>query len=266
MKGYERFIWYSKSYLKNHSPTILSGIASVGAVASTIMAVKATPKALLLLEDAAKESDDKLSKVELFKVAAPAYIPTAVTCLSTIICILGANALNRKQQASLVSAYALLNDSFKKYRDAAVSVYGNDADSKIKAETAKMTYVTHDGYSVYNPDMDFESEDLLFFDFYKQRYFNATLAAVVNAQYHLNRNLVLRGYVTINEFYKFLGIDIVENGDDIGWNMDYLMTSGVLWLDFENNHTKLEDGIECCIISPLIDPMPFSAMNEEMFD
>lgn len=266
MKKIEQFMCKSKKYLRNHSPTILSGIASVGVIASTVMAIKATPKALQLLEDATNEKDDELSKTEVIRIAAPAYIPTAITCLSTIICILGANALNRKQQASLMSAYALLNDSFKKYRDAAVNVYGDDADSKIRAEMAEMTYVSHDGYSVYNPDMDFESEKLLFYDFYSQRYFNATIAAVVNAQYHLNRNLMLRNYVTVNEFYNFLGINIIEKGDDVGWNMDYLMTSGLLWLDFENKHTRLEDGMECCIISPFINPLPFSVIEEEMLD
>lgn len=264
MRNFEQFMWKSKKYLRNRSPTILSGIASVGVIASTVMAVKATPKALLLLEDATNQKNDELSKIEVVRVAAPAYIPTAIACLSTIICILGANALNRKQQASLISAYALLNDSFKKYRAAAINIYGDDADSKIKAKTAKMTYVSHDGYFVYNPDLDFESEKLLFYDFYAQKYFNATLAAVINAQYHLNRNLILRGYVTINEFYEFLGIDIVENGDDVGWNMDYLMTNGLLWLDFENEHARLEDGMECCIISPLVDPLPFSVMFEEI--
>ena len=258
MKKNEHFMRKSEKFLRNHSPTILSGIASLGVIASAIMAVKATPKALQLLEDATNEKNDKLSKIEVIRIALPAYIPTTITCLSTIICIFGANALNRKQQASLISAYALLNDSFEKYRKAATNIYGDDADLKIKAETAKMTYVSYDGYSLYDPEMDFENEKMLFYDFYTQRYFNATLAAVVNAQYHLNRNLILRGYVTVNEFYEFLGIDVIENGDDVGWDMERLMTDGLLWLDFENTYAKLEDDMECCIISPFVDPLPFS--------
>ena len=267
MKKIEQFMWNSKKYLKNHSPTILSGIASVGVIASTVMAVKATPKALQLLEDATNEKDDKLSKIEVIRIASPAYIPTAITCLSTIICIFGANALNRKQQASLMSAYALLNDSFKKYRDAANSVYGDDADSKIRAEVAKTTYISCDGYSIYNPDMDFENEKLLFYDFYSQRYFNATRTVVLNAQYHLNRNLSLRGEISLNEFYEFLGLTSIDGGDDIGWNMDYMMTwYGALWLDFENEYTKIEDGMECFIISTPIEPLPFTAIEEEYVD
>lgn len=254
-----------KRYLKNHSPAILSGMAVIGVVMSTIMAAKATPKALTLLKSAADEKNEELSKLEIVRVAAPVYLPTAITCVSTIVCILGANALNKKQQASLMSAYALLDDSFKKYRRAASNIYGDDADSKIKAGMAEMTYVSHDGYSIYDPDMDFESEKLLFYDWHSQRYFNAKLPAVLNAQYHLNRNLALRGYVSLNEFYEFLGLSPIDGGDDIGWNMDYLMIyCGAVWLDFENKHAKLEDGMECCIISPFFEPLPFSVINEEM--
>lgn len=231
---------------------------------STILAVKATPKALKAIENAANEKGEELTKLEVVKTTAQTYIPTAITCLSTIVCILGANALSKKQQASLISAYALLDDTFKKYRKAAVNVYGENADSQIKAEMAKMVYVTQDGYSLYEPDMDFDSEKLLFHDFVSHRYFNATLPAVLNAQYHLNRNLQLRGYVTLNEFYSFIGIDPVENGDDIGWNMDYILIEmGMLWLDFENKYMKLEDGMECCIISPFIAPLPFDVMENE---
>ena len=71
--------------------------------------------------------------------------------VSTIACIFGANALNQKKQASLMSAYAMLNESYKQYRKAAKTVYGEDADDKIHAEMAKDAMVsTYDwGYQVY---------------------------------------------------------------------------------------------------------------------
>lgn len=259
--NWKKILYKTEVGLKKHSPAILSGIAVIGVVASTVTAVQATPKAIALLENMESEKGEELSKSEIIQTVMAVYIPTAIICISTIACILGANALNKKQQASLVSAYGLLNESFKKYITAANNIYGEDADKKIKSEMAKMTYISCDGYSIYSPDMDLESDNVLFYDFYSQRYFNTTVSAVLNAQYHLNRNLVLRGEVSVNEFYKFLGISTIEGGDDIGWNMDYLMIGGLLWLDFENEYTKLEDGMECCIVSACIDPIPFSMMD-----
>lgn len=173
--------------------------------------------------------------------------------VSTIVCIFGANVLSRKNQASLISAYALLDESYKKYQKAAVQVYGEDADSKIKAEAAKETYITEDGRSLYEPDLD-ESEKFLFYDYYSSRYFTSSIPAVINAQYHINRNLALKGEVTLNEFYEFLGLEEMEGGDEVGWNIDDLITGGILWLDFENRYTELDDGLRCCIISFMYDP------------
>ena len=83
----------------------------------------------------------------------------------------------------------------------------------------------------------------------------------------MNRNLSLRGEVSLNEFYEFLGLTPIDGGDDIGWNMDYMMTGcGALWLDFENEYTKIEDGMECFIISTPIEPLPFTAIEEEYVD
>lgn len=257
MKGAQMLLkacYKSKLYLKRHSPTILTCIATVGVVATSVMAAKATPKAIKLLEKATDEKGEDLTKLEVVQVAGPAYIPAVITCIATISCIFGANVLNKRSQASLASAYAMLDQSYQRYRKAANSVYGEDADSKIKVQVAKEMYVSADGYAIYDSDMDKTSEKTLFYDSYSQRYFTATMSSVLNAQYHLNRNYILRGYVNLNEFYEFLGIDKIDCGDDIGWTMDYMDDIGITWLDFENCYVKMEDGMECYIISTLIEP------------
>ena len=55
-----------------------------------------------------------------------------------------------------MSAYVMLNESYKQYRKSAKTVYGEDADDKIHAEMAKDAMVSsYDwGYQVYNMDMD----------------------------------------------------------------------------------------------------------------
>jgi hypothetical protein len=193
------------------------------------------------------------SKKEIIQLTWQCYIPAALVGLSTISCIFGANILNKRNQASLVSAYALLSESYQQYRKAAKTVYGDDADSKIKVQMAKDTYVSADGYSVYSSDLDTESEKILCYDLYSQRYFMSTMASVLNAQYHLNRNFSLRGDVSVNEFYEFLGIDKINCGDEIGWSMG----DGIMWLDFENSHVEMDDGMVCCVISALCDPVIF---------
>lgn len=252
MKGTQR-LWRG---LKHASPTILTCVAVAGVIGTTALAVRGTTKAQELLREATNEKGEELTKLETVKVAAPAYIPTVLIGISTISCIVGANILNKRQQATMASAYAMLSQTHQQYRKAAKAVYGEDADNKIQAEMAKDVYINGDGL-IYDPDMDKVSDKILFFDTNSQRYFQATIPAVLSAMYHLNRNLALKGDVTLNEFFEFIGIDKIPDGDDVGWSCDELYESGLCWLDFENVYTKLEDGMECCVISSCISASPF---------
>lgn len=240
--------------LKRAAPTILTVVAAAGVIGTVVLTAQATTKAAKLLQEATDERGEKLTKFETVKIAGQAYVPAAAIGVSTICCIIGANMLNRKQQASMMSAYGLLNQSYQRYRKSANVVYGEDADQKIKSQMAKETYISADGCSVYSPDQDQMSEKMLFHDTFSNRYFTATIPAVLNAQYHLNRNLTLRGEATVNEFYEFLGIETLADGEEIGWSTEKLWEDGIMWLDFKNFYTKLDDGMECCIISACIEP------------
>lgn len=240
--------------LYRSSPTILTVVASVGVIVTTITAVRATPKAVKLLKEAELEKGENLTKVEIIRVAGPSYIPSALLGISTIVCIFGANALNQKKQASLMSAYVMLNESYKQYRKSAKIVYGEDADDKIHVEMAKDAMVaTYDwGYQVYNMDMDSESERLLFYDLSSKKYFRTTMAAVLNAQYHVNRNLAIRGDCSLNEYLSFLGVEGIDGGNDLGWDISYMVEEmDCYWLDFDNYKSTLEDGLECIMIDTM---------------
>ncbi len=253
-----------KSYSKQS--TVLSCIGAVGVITTVVMAVKATPKALLLIDEEkrcrSKEHFDEdlnewvgspISKGELIGLVWKCYIPATLVGLSTIACIFGAATLNKRNQASLVSAYALLNQSYQQYRNAAKTVYGEDADEKIKIETAKNVYVSAGGCHIYDPES--ESEEILFYDTFCQRYFTSTMSSVINAQYHINRNFALRGWSDINELYNFLGLEEHRGGDLIGWSADEMMESGLTpWVEFENRLVEMNDGLECYLISTLYEP------------
>ena len=251
---------HSKRFLKRQSPSILTCMGAVGLVATTVLAVKATPKAMELIKQDSRINHDgdpyAYTPVEAVQSCWTCYVPAGMAGATTLICIFGANMLNQRHQASLVSAYGLLDQSYKKYRQAAKSVYGEDANKKIKAEMAQDVYMSGmSGFSngtTYLPHLD-DSECCLFYDDHSRRYFNSTLAAVINAEYHINRNLQLRGWVSINEFYEFLGIDHIKGGEDVGWRLDSMYESGLTWLDFENEYIELEDGMICYRVMATLD-------------
>ena len=105
---------------KKATPTILTCISAAGVVVTVVLAVKATPKALKCIEKEKEvknaENGENLTRMETIAACWRCYIPAAATGIATIGCIFGANALNRRQQASLVSAYALASRSFNSYK------------------------------------------------------------------------------------------------------------------------------------------------------
>lgn len=207
-------------------------------IATSVMAVKATPKALLLLEEAKKEKGEDLTKVEVVKTAGIAYIPAAIMGASTIACIFGANILNKRAQASIASAYALVNESYKEYRAKVKELYGEEVDTHIKNEIAKDKYE--------ETDIKIEEENELFYDEYSRRYFQSTLAKVKEADYKINKIISADGGAYLNEYYDLLGIPHIDGGDKLGWSSVGLSEMAwESWLDFYYGKITMDDGTEC---------------------
>lgn len=236
---------HSKQFFKRNGATILTCAGGVGVIATTVMAVKATPKALQRLEAAKKEKGEDLTKLEMVKAAGPAYIPTVLTGVGTLACIFGANSLNKRQQASLISAYALVDSSYKDYKNKAAELYGTESDQKIKEEVAK------DKHNGEEPDDDKE----LYYDEFSGRYFESTKYDVQRAEYRLNQELHSCGWVVVNEFYEWLGMDPIDGGDILGWseggNHERYWQS---WIDFNHHKTFIDDDLECTIVSFFQEP------------
>ena len=222
-------------FLKKHSSTILTVVGAGGVIATSVLSVKATPKAMLLLEDAKQEKGEDLTKLEVVKVAWKPYIPAAITGVSTIACIFGAHYLSAKTQASLMSAYAVLDSSYREYIEKSKELYAEDAETKIKQEIAK---------TKFDDTIQVSEDKELFFDYQSMRYFESTFDKVKRAERIFNENFVNSGFACLNDYYELLGIEPVDYGYQIGWS-DLPVTD----LEFIYEKVELDDGLECYIIT-----------------
>lgn len=230
----------TKLFCKRNASTILTTVGGVGVVSTAVLAVKATPKALVSLANAEAEKGEDLTKLEVARAAGPAYIPAVLTGAATIACIFGANALNKRQQASLMSAYALLDNSYKEYKKKLIELYGEEADTNIRNAVAK------DHYEDSDVDKDADDGTQLFYDEYSNRYFRATNETILSAEYALNKTLVEDCYATLNKLYELFGLPKTEYGEHVGWSsaqmFDMYWSS---WIDFWHENMELEDGTKC---------------------
>lgn len=239
----------SKLFLNRNASTILTCAGGAGVVATTVMAVRVTPKALSLLDEAREQKGEKLTKMEVVKVAGPVYIPTVMVGVGTVACIFGANALNKRKQATLMSAYALLDQSYKDYKNKVEEIYGEEVDTKVRSEIAKDKYDEEDISLT-------DDEKQMFYDYFSNRYFESTIEDVQRAEYYINRALVMRDAVSLNEFYDLLKIPRIDVGEEYGWTMGACMDMyWQSWIDFSHEKIDMEDGMECYIITMQTEPI-----------
>ena len=240
-------------FIKRNASTILTCLGAVGVVATAVMAVKETPKAMTLLENAKEEKGEELTKFEKVKVAGSVYIPSVITGAATIACIFGSNVISKNQQATLMSAYALLDNSYKEYKKKTDELYGEEAGKQIRGEIAKDKYT--------GDEVSLDDDKELFYDFYSGRYFESTKQEVLWAQYETNRSMFVNYSVGVNEYYDLLGLEPLPEYEMLGW------TCGQIeemywhpWIEFDNEETVIEpdseynEGMKCTIIHMPFEP------------
>lgn len=228
-------------FIKKNSPLILTIVSGIGVITTTIFAIKATPKALELIDEAEKEKGEKLTNIEKIKVGWKPYICTGISALSTILCIISIQYLNSKRQTNIISAYALLENAFKGYRNNIKELYTEEADKLAMQEIVK---------AQYDPDYEPIGDEDLFFDYQGMRFFKSTFDHVIQAEKRFKESLISRGYACINEYYDYLGIPRVDFGYQLGWaDIENNDPYNVKELDFIYEETVVGGSVKCWIIN-----------------
>lgn len=236
--------------LSKHSPEILIGIGITGMLTTTVLAVKATPKALQLMEARKKELDaEKLTPVETVKTTWKCYVPAAVTGAVSIACLVGSHSVNARRNAALATAYKLSETAFAEYREKVVETIGEKKErtvrDKVAEEQVKNNPVTNTEVIVTGKGQT------LFYDPLSSRYFYSTVEKIRRAENKLNHDMITDAFdtpVTVNDYYDELGLPNTATGDAMGWTV----RSGII--DIYLSAQLLEDGSEhdgepCIVLS-----------------
>lgn len=240
---------YSRSaqFLKRKSPTILTCVGAAGVVVTSISTAKAATKASKLLDLAKEEKGEELTKLEKVNVALPVYIPTILFGAATITCIFGANILNQKRQATLISAYGLLDRSYKEYKEKVDELYGEGTDEEVEEGIA------NDKFNEF--DIKPRDGKQLFYDVFSRRYFESTMEELLIAEREVNRIMHTGWAVGVNEFYELLGLPGIVEYSELGWSTSMMEEAyWHAWIEFDHRHVTMEDGTECCIVNMPLEP------------
>lgn len=236
----------AKTAVSKHSPEILTGIGIAGMVTSTILAVRATPKALQKITDAEYDKGSPLTAGEKVKACWKCYIPATVTTITSAACLVGASSVNLKRNAALATAYKLSETALTEYKEKVVETIGEKKEQAIKDKIAKdkieknptnpaSIIVTGKGSTKFR-DGAFGSTFISDID---------TINRAVN---ELNRRMIGgEMYISLNEFYNEIGLSNVDMGDELGWNID----KGIIEVEFS---PQLENNEPIIVMSYLVVP------------
>ena len=230
--------------MSKHSPEILTGLGIAGMITTTILAVKATPKALRKIkeyEDAILCDHEKIKPINAVKLTWKCYIPAAVTGTVSIACLVGASSVNVRRNAALATAYKLSETALTEYREKVVETIGEKKEKTIKDAIAK-DHVEKNPVSQNNIIVTGKG-DTLCCDKLFGRYFKSDIDRLKKIENELNRRMRNEDYISLNDFYYEVGLDSVDAGDLLGWNID----RGYVELDFSSQLSS--DGTPCLVVS-----------------
>lgn len=240
-----------KMAVSKHSPEILTGLGIAGMITTTILAVKATPKALELIENKKEELDirpaEKLKPLETVKVTWKCYIPAVITGVTSVACLIGASSVNSKRNAALTAAYNLSATALAEYKEKVLETVGEKkeqiirnkvAEEQIQKEPVNQSAIIVSGNGATRC-----------FDTITKRRFVSDIEEIKKIVNELNRRMVNgEDYISLNEFYSELGLDDVSIGDELGWNV----ARGLIDVSFSAHLDT--DGVPCIVIDYTVEP------------
>lgn len=245
----------SHMFLKKNSSLLLSLGCSAGVLATGFTSARAALKArqkLLLTE---KVKDDALTTKETLFIAAPYYILPFTIAGVTIGGIFCNHTLNQKEKLALISACALMTSKLEEFKAKVDEIYGENAAKMV-------TDAINEEKAIAQAPYFKDSETKLFYEPISGRLFERTENEVLLAEYHFNRNFALRDYACLNEFYEFLGLDKIPEGDVLGWSKwAGEAFYGYSFVDFDHEEHTTTDGLE---ITDIV--MPFSPTADYLGD
>ena len=266
--------------IKKHSPEILLATGTVGIVASTVMACKATLKVEEIVDEAKEKIDtihnvsadpamaEKYSEEDGKKDLAIVYTQTAVKFIklygpsvtigvASLACMIGSNRILNKRNAALAAAYAAVDKSFKEYRGRVIERFGKQMDRElrynIKAQEIEETTVDANGKETVTKktvdvmDPNSYSQYAIVFDDSNEGWDpdpERSKYFLIQQQNWANERLKSRGHLFLNEVYDMLGAKRTKAGAQVGWVYDEKNCEGDNFVDFgifDTNSPKARD-------------------------
>jgi hypothetical protein len=236
--------------LQKYSPEILTGVGLVSMSAGAFLAVKATLKLEVTVEEAEKRihilkgherthTASELRKAYLRNVLefTKLYGPAVSLFVSGAGAILAGHGIMRKRNVALVAAYNAIEKSFAAYRARVIEDLGLEKDRDYLLGINETFEKGEDGKkeSTVTVDPAKASRYVRIFDETNPEWQDApgfNQFFLTARQNWFNNKLRATGHVFLNDVYRALGFEDTEEGAIVGWIMDSDDENADHYIDF----------------------------------
>ncbi|MET0786530.1 MAG: DUF6353 family protein [Paenisporosarcina sp.] len=226
--------------IKANSPIILSVAAGIGTITTAFLVGKASYEAANVIREHEEHNAPAINPKQRLKdrttLVWKLYIPSAVSTVSTVVCIVGANRVETKKTVAAHAALAFTERAYSEYRDKVVEEFGPRKDQAIRDKVVADQIINKPSPSqdvlVTGPG------NVLCCEMFTMRYFACDMETLRRAQNDLNAKLLKHDYATFDDFYYMIGLQQTSTSGQLGWTSDKLM-------ELEFSTTLSDDGRPC---------------------
>lgn len=211
----------AQKFTVDNAPAILAGTAVAGTVGTAIAVGKGSFQASDDIRQEELRMGDpilgayELSTKEKVQLVWKRYIPAAAIASTTIVCIISGATVAGRRNAALIAAYSVSETMFSEYKDKVIEQIGENKEQKVRDSIAQ-DHVTN---NPPNREVIFAgSKEVLCYEGITGRYFHNTAENIRRAQNEINLIIINNMYVSLNEYFSFIGLEPTGMGEELGWN------------------------------------------------
>lgn len=213
----EAFINRTQETIKDHSPTLLAGLAVGGVLGTGLLAHRAGriyQQNLIEATNILDPTERVLTGKEKFEMGWKQHAPAVIIGVVTATCIVASTTIGNRRNAALMSAVAIGEQAYREYRDKAEVIMGKPKAQKVVDEIAQEKVDRAEGAEL----VFLGDDEVIFFDTLTGRFFNSTRSKVEKAEINVNRQILGDMYASQNDWYNALNLGHIADGDNNGWN------------------------------------------------
>jgi hypothetical protein len=233
----------TEKILRDNSSSILIAVGVSGTITTAYLAAKASYKLaeeVLAHDDEYATGYNYTTKVKI-KTYWKLYIPTAISGVLTIGCIVGGARLGTKKTAAAYSLLAVSETAFSEYKEKVVEQIGVKKEQSLRDELAQ------DRVDKTPAVLIVGSGNVLCFESHTGRYFNSDIETLRKAENTINAKMIREHDASLSDFYYLVGLPYTSYSSSTGWNVDKTMElrfstvmseDGRPCISFEYNYVK----------------------------